>query len=273
MSSPHHTAVTPDQLAHELNNLLDGSIRNVGMAARRLPTLGAEAQAIADLEERLRAAERSMHQMADVIERYARDASETSSDAPADAPTRSGVFGGRGSLRDAVVHAGHVYGPTLGERGVELTVGIDPAVATLPAGPVYTVLANAVSNAMQAIERHAADTPPCITLMVVGDRGDVVVEVCDTGPGLDPAVLDGRGGVRFGVTTRPGGHGIGLGVCRQIADELGGRLTLTNSPSGVGATLTFRYPASLGSSQRTPVITEANLPGAGSKLPGGRRAG
>ncbi|MEL7089359.1 MAG: ATP-binding protein, partial [Planctomycetota bacterium] len=72
----------------------------------------------------------------------------------------------------------------------------------------------------------------------------LLVEVVDTGVGIDPALIDGRGRFRFGVTTRPRGHGVGLGVCRQIAEDLGGQLSIrSNVDRGARFSLTIPLPA------------------------------
>ncbi|MEM6459407.1 MAG: sensor histidine kinase [Planctomycetota bacterium] len=259
-----------DRVAHELNNLLDGSLRSVHFALRHLDQLDLDEPTHTDLRDRLAAARRSMHQMADVIERLT-SGSPPGSPHPASVSHRAGrksldanpfadglayahptpaaeLFTARGTLLDALTHAVAVYGPRIEQLGVELTTRLDPAVCDDQAGPVYTVLANALNNAVQAIERAPAnaDRPHRIALHIAAypDNADAIeVRVADTGPGLDPRVLDAQGRLRYGVTTRPGGHGIGLGVCRQIADDLGGTLTLTDTPGTTpGATLTLRYP-------------------------------
>ncbi|MFV3517299.1 ATP-binding protein, partial [Mycobacterium tuberculosis] len=45
-------------------------------------------------------------------------------------------------------------------------------------------------------------------------------------------------------TTKPIGKGTGLGlfVCRQIMDEVGGSIALANKPDGRGAMLTLSFP-------------------------------
>ncbi|MEM7626330.1 MAG: sensor histidine kinase [Planctomycetota bacterium] len=240
MSLKHHkrraaknaqSAISPDQLAHELNNLLDGSLRGVGMTLRRLDELELDDETRALLEKHLGAADRSMRLMADVIERYVNQ------------PANRGVslhdlVDSAGGLLDVLTHAVNVYGPSIEQRGIELVTRLDPEISDLPAGPIYTVLANAINNALQAIERSVAapgEDEHRITVRLVGDPqhpGHLLVEITDTGVGLDPRLIDDRGRFRFGVTTRAGGHGVGLGVCRQIAEDMHGQLTLEPHADG-----------------------------------------
>ncbi|MEM8737701.1 MAG: HAMP domain-containing sensor histidine kinase [Planctomycetota bacterium] len=268
MSPPRHDpsldpaglpTVTPAQLAHELNNLLDGSLRNVGMAARGLSGGLLDEPTRDELTERLRAAGRSMRQMAEVIERYAQTPDGQSPGEPT-----SALMGASGTIADAVRHAIEVYRPTLGQQGIELLATLDSEAADLPAGAVYTLLANGINNARQAIEQSDGRRSHTVSIEVLREADELVVRICDTGAGIDPQLLDEAGDFRYGVTTRPTGHGIGLGVCRQIAEDLGGALTLVDAPTGRGAWLTLRYPAAPGASRlHAETIGEA----------GGRRAG
>jgi signal transduction histidine kinase len=70
--------------------------------------------------------------------------------------------------------------------------------------------------------------------------GNVLVEVQDTGPGLTPATLD----LLFDAfyTTKAGGLGLGLSICRSIIEAHNGRLWASpNVPRG--ATFHFIAPA------------------------------
>jgi signal transduction histidine kinase len=72
------------------------------------------------------------------------------------------------------------------------------------------------------------------TLTISSDRddsGDLVVTVCDSGPGFCPEVAD-RLFVPF-YTTKMAGLGMGLSNCRSIVEAHQGKLHATaNSPFG-----------------------------------------
>jgi nitrogen fixation/metabolism regulation signal transduction histidine kinase len=96
------------------------------------------------------------------------------------------------------------------------------------------LLINLVNNAVDA----ALETGGGVR--VGWDRQDGALEVCveDDGPGLaDTANLF----VPF-FTTKPSGSGIGLVLCRQIAEAHGGTLTLRNRLEGRGCAAKLRLP-------------------------------
>jgi C4-dicarboxylate-specific signal transduction histidine kinase len=80
--------------------------------------------------------------------------------------------------------------------------------------------------------------------LLIGSRKDeslnVLVSVCDTGPGLAPECIDRIFDAFY--TTKAGGIGMGLSICRSIIETHGGRLwTSANSPRG--ASFHFSLPA------------------------------
>jgi two-component system sensor histidine kinase KdpD len=82
-------------------------------------------------------------------------------------------------------------------------------------------------------------------LRAVARDGEVVIHVCDEGPGF-PAELDGSAFDRFtsGAAARTGsGAGLGLAIVAVIADALGGRAGAVNRAGG-GADVWLSLPAS-----------------------------
>lgn len=73
------------------------------------------------------------------------------------------------------------------------------------------------------------------------DGAGLVVEVSDTGSGIPDRLLD-KIFDPF-VTTKPEGSGLGLSICRSIADAHQATIRAENNPGGRGATITIQFPA------------------------------
>jgi signal transduction histidine kinase len=92
------------------------------------------------------------------------------------------------------------------------------------------VVLNLILNAVEAMGSVEAEAR---NLMISSEeaRTGVLVAVRDTGPGIDPAHLE-RVFKAF-YTTKSGGMGMGLAICRSIIDAHGGRLWAeANEPRG-----------------------------------------
>jgi C4-dicarboxylate-specific signal transduction histidine kinase len=100
------------------------------------------------------------------------------------------------------------------------------------------VMINLVVNAIEAMA-GAGDGPRELTIVSgMDDANEVVVEVQDTGPGLDPQQLDRLFQSFF--TTKPDGIGMGLAISRSIAEAHGGCLSAApNNPRGAVFRLTL----------------------------------
>ena len=75
---------------------------------------------------------------------------------------------------------------------------------------------------------------------VKADTGDVLVAVQDSGPGLTYGAFDHI--FQPFLTTKPGGLGLGLSICRSIIESHGGRLW-ASAKKPRGAVLQFTVPA------------------------------
>lgn len=99
------------------------------------------------------------------------------------------------------------------------------------------VLVNLVSNAADALREVDGERRILISVRPVEQGVDVRVE--DSGPGIAEAHLDKLFQPFF--TTKAGGIGMGLQICRSIIDGMGGRLDASNRPEG-GACFRFTLP-------------------------------
>lgn len=118
----------------------------------------------------------------------------------------------------------------LADRPVEVRIDADPtAVIAAPTGVVEVVLGNLIANAFHHTERGS------VTVTIV--PGAVVV--ADTGPGIEPALLDqlGRSFVRGAQSV---GYGLGLSIVFSLCERFGWTIKLTSSAeAGTRATLAW----------------------------------
>lgn len=125
------------------------------------------------------------------------------------------------------------------EKGVSAQFVLDPA-----AGPVLVdrvqiqqVLINLIRNAVEALDGSELRK---ITISSAPNGSDtVLISVGDTGPGL-PAAVAGQLFQAF-VSTKSGGMGLGLSICRTIVEAHGGRISARESEEG-GTVFEFTVP-------------------------------
>jgi two-component system, LuxR family, sensor kinase FixL len=103
---------------------------------------------------------------------------------------------------------------------------------------IHQVITNLIRNSVDAL----ADAPRREIEIRTrrGDNETVEIVVGDTGPGLAPEVA-ARLFQPF-VSTKPGGMGMGLSICRSIVDAHGGRLWPSETPGG-GTAFHISLPA------------------------------
>jgi nitrogen fixation/metabolism regulation signal transduction histidine kinase len=121
------------------------------------------------------------------------------------------------------------------ETRVPVRVGAGPPLIIQADGDqLDQLLINLVRNAADA----SLETGGGVSLSWTRQDGHVDVEVADEGPGL---ATTANLFVPF-YTTKPSGTGIGLVLCRQIAEAHGGVLSLENRDDGRGCVARLRLP-------------------------------
>ena len=86
---------------------------------------------------------------------------------------------------------------------------------------------------------HASDEGGVVLLSIVPHAGDIRLIVKDQGKGMAPEVRDKAFEAFF--TTKARGTGLGLPICRRIAEVHGGDITIDSEP-GRGTTVTVTLP-------------------------------
>ena len=126
------------------------------------------------------------------------------------------------------------------QSGVRVNLDLDHSLppVLVDSVQIQQVVLNLVRNAveaMEAVERREL----VIATRVIAAEKIAEVEVADSGPGIDAEIAD-RLFQPF-VTSKKGGMGLGLSICREIVEAHNGRLSVAPNPGG-GTVFRFSLP-------------------------------
>lgn len=126
------------------------------------------------------------------------------------------------------------------ERGVEFVVTDDTHVEHTTVDPrdLVTAVGNLIDNALEAA--LSGSPPHRVMVSAHHEGGTLVIQVSDTGPGLESDELEAA--LQRGWTTKGddgAGRGLGLALVYQVVQRYHGSLTLTRD---VGAVFVLRIP-------------------------------
>lgn len=130
------------------------------------------------------------------------------------------------------------------QRQRDLTLNLD-----LPAGPVWIdgdalLLEHAVINLLGNAEHWARQSPrpPRVGVALQGRDGMAELAISDSGPGVPPDQRE----LIFNAfhTSKEGGMGMGLAICRSVVEAHHGRIEVGASPDGAGACFRLTIPLS-----------------------------
>lgn len=133
------------------------------------------------------------------------------------------------------------------EKGIQLVTTLEVTDDTILFDPVMLkqILSNLLSNAIKFTSQGEVEVAIYQAAKQPGDRGDYVLEVCDTGVGLtaqqQQAIFEPFVQVESSRATQRG-TGLGLSICRQLSGLLGGTLDVESTP-GEGTSFIFRFSA------------------------------
>jgi PAS domain S-box-containing protein len=153
-------------------------------------------------------------------------------------------------LRDLVAEVLAVLGPAIEAEGARVEVGELPTLEAEP-GQLGQLLQNLIGN---AVKFHRPGAPATVRVTARRTHGACVVTVADDGIGIP----DGDQERIFTMFTRLhrrdeyAGTGIGLAICRRIAERHGGRIYVESTPGAGSAfhTLLPDRPTVIGGGSR-----------------------
>jgi two-component system sensor histidine kinase DctS len=212
-------------LAHELNQPLAAI---AGYTTGCLNLIASGGSAASGIEEALQKAAQQAQRAGQIIRRVHEFVRQRE-------PTRTEV-----DLNATVEEALGFAEAEARTRQVRVSVALADRAPVLQADPVLLqqVLLNLVRNGMDAM----AATPPAerrLSVTVTHAASSVTVAVADRGSGLSPQVREQMFQPFF--TTRTGGMGMGLHICRSIMETHGGRVWAEPNPGG-GTVFAFSLP-------------------------------
>jgi signal transduction histidine kinase len=159
------------------------------------------------------------------------------------------------NVNEMVLGALRVLGPELEERRIALRTEfiLERPLVMGHKGQLQEVIINLARNAIEAMDAIKDQNRVLHIKTQRNDRDAITVLVNDTGPGIDPKKLDGI--FEAFVTTKAGGMGLGLAICRTIIERHGGQLTAT-SDGKRGASFKFVLPIELTVGSSTTQVSQ-----------------
>lgn len=130
-------------------------------------------------------------------------------------------------LEDSLVLVGHLLGRTQIEvvRQFHATARVGCNRQEL-----QQVVINLLVNAIQAMPQGGVLTLTTNNAQTADGRSGVVIDVCDSGPGLDPQVVERL--FRPFFTTKNDGNGLGLWISLGLVERYGGSIEARNAEVG-----------------------------------------
>jgi signal transduction histidine kinase len=134
-------------------------------------------------------------------------------------------------LKDMLEHAVQLLGPTAAERQISIQILASAMEKNVPADQMFQIIMNFVQNAIRYAENQ-------VNVCLEKTGNGFLIHVDDDGPGVP---IDERENVfeRYYIGNS-GVSGIGLAICKQIADKLHATISCTGSPLG-GARFSFKF--------------------------------
>ena len=207
-------------VAHEINNPLGGILNCLYNLRRGRLSPERQAEYLVSMEEGLRRVQKIVRQLLDFSQQHEPELS----------PTEVNPL-----IERVLALTNYAFEGTGVRLGRDLDSELPPLLADRHM--LEQVLMNLILNAVQSIRGQGL-----VTVRSLRDEGWCVIEVEDTGCGIQPDVLSKIFDPFFTTKVQGEGTGLGLSVSLGIVQRHGGEITV-RSQVGKGTTFTVRLPA------------------------------
>ena len=212
-------------VAHEIRNPLAGIAGAIEIISKGFPKEHPDREILEDLRQEVRRIEKVLNDLL----AYARP--------------KAPQFG-VADLKETIARTLQLARQQIGNKNVEFSIQVSPQLPNFRMDPeqLQQVLLNLVLNGIQAIPQEGRVS---IQARVLGGPGTpnrpdyVEITVTDTGVGIPREQMEKI--FRPFYTTKRGGTGLGLSLCRRIISQHGGTLT-AESEVGKGSRFNIRFP-------------------------------
>jgi len=209
-------------LAHEIRNPLSTVQLNLQLLAEELE---ADGDGHNRLLSRLATVQSETSRLRDILDDFLRYAGKIEL-------TRSEV-----DLHQLLVEMADFFAPQAQLNRVRIRVAdtSQKVMANVDGRLIRQAVLNLMINANQAMMNGGGE----LILRTSQGNDESVIDVIDTGPGIDPAEVERIFQAYY--SRKAGGSGLGLAMTRRIVEEHGGKVTVQSEP-GKGSQFTLHFP-------------------------------
>ena len=152
-------------------------------------------------------------------------------------------------VNHAIQEAMRFFEPDASRNDVSVTLDLRPNLPAISGDliEIEQLIINIARNSLEAMATTAE--PKRIRILTSRERGLIRVDIKDNGPGLNPA-FEKEIWQPFS-TSKDGGLGLGLAICRSIVEAHGGKIQAASLDEG-GAIVTFWLPVDGGEVDPAP---------------------
>lgn len=140
-----------------------------------------------------------------------------------------------------------VMRPRADEKGLRLQLYVETDFPSVLSGDPYRInqiLLNLISNSIKFTDKGSVEIR-CSSKAFSDSKYRITFSIADTGVGIEsgfiPHIFDKFSQEYRSITRRSGGTGLGMAICKQLVELMGGEIAVLSEP-GKGTEVTFTIP-------------------------------